>query len=96
MESYAAGERQPALLDETIGTNFERTVAAHADREALVEVASGRRWTWPSWTATSTPWPAAWSPPGSGRVTAPGSGRRTAPSGPWSSTPQRSAWSWST
>ena len=46
MESYAAGERQPALLDETIGTNFERTVAAHADREALVEVASGRRWTW--------------------------------------------------
>jgi fatty-acyl-CoA synthase len=46
MESYAAGEREPALLEETIGANFERTVAAHADREALVEVASGRRWTW--------------------------------------------------
>jgi fatty-acyl-CoA synthase len=46
MESYAKGELEPALLDETIGANFERTVAAYADREALVEVASGRRWTW--------------------------------------------------
>jgi fatty-acyl-CoA synthase len=46
MESYAAGETTPALLEETIGANFERTVAAHPDREALVEVASGRRWTW--------------------------------------------------
>ncbi len=45
-ESYAAGEREPALLEETIGANFERTVRTHADREALVEVASGRRWTW--------------------------------------------------
>jgi fatty-acyl-CoA synthase len=46
MESYAQGETSPALLEETIGANFERTVVAHADREALVEVASGRRWTW--------------------------------------------------
>jgi fatty-acyl-CoA synthase len=46
MESYAQGETSPALLEETIGANFERTVAAYADREALVEVASGRRWTW--------------------------------------------------
>jgi len=46
MESYAAGATQPPLLEETIGANFERTVAAHPDREALVEVASGRRWTW--------------------------------------------------
>ena len=46
MESYAAGELEPALLEETIGASFERTVAAHADGEALVEVASGRRWTW--------------------------------------------------
>ena len=38
MESYAKGETAPVLL--------ERTAAAHADREALVEVASGRRWTW--------------------------------------------------
>ncbi|QDO90332.1 AMP-binding protein [Ornithinimicrobium ciconiae] len=45
MESYAKGEEQP-LLEETIGVNFERTAAKHADREALVEVATGRRWTW--------------------------------------------------
>ncbi len=46
MEAYAKGETSPDLLDETVGANFERTVAAHPDREALVEVASGRRWTW--------------------------------------------------
>ncbi|MFC5729330.1 MULTISPECIES: AMP-binding protein [Nocardioides] len=46
MESYANGETSPALLEETIGANFERTVAAHPTREALVEIASGRRWTW--------------------------------------------------
>ena len=46
MESYAVGDTHPPLLEETIGANFERTVATHPDREALVEVASGRRWTW--------------------------------------------------
>jgi len=46
MESYAQGETSPALLEETIGANFERTVEQHADREALVEVATGRRWTY--------------------------------------------------
>src|SRR3954470_24680602 len=46
MESYAKGESEPALLEETIGANLERTVAAHPDGEALVEFASGRRWTW--------------------------------------------------
>ena len=46
MESYAAGETTPPLIEETIGANLERTVAAYADREALVEAASGRRWTW--------------------------------------------------
>lgn len=44
--SYAAGETTTPLLDETIGANLERTVARWLDREALVEVASGRRWTW--------------------------------------------------
>src|SRR6476620_8142348 len=44
--SYAQGETTPPLLEETIGANFERTAAAHPDREALVEVATGRRWTW--------------------------------------------------
>ncbi len=46
MESYAAGETTPALIEQTIGANFESTVAAHGDREALVEAASGRRWTY--------------------------------------------------
>ncbi len=46
MESYAAGDTDTPLLEETIGANLERTVAAHPDREALVEVATGRRWTW--------------------------------------------------
>jgi fatty-acyl-CoA synthase len=46
MPSYAIGDSEPRLLQETIGANFERTVQTHADREALVEVASGRRWTW--------------------------------------------------
>lgn len=45
-ESYARGETTPALLEETIGAALARTVAAHGDREALVEVASRRRWTW--------------------------------------------------
>jgi fatty-acyl-CoA synthase len=44
--SYAAGETTTPLLDETIGANLERTVGRWPDREALVEVASGRRWTW--------------------------------------------------
>ncbi|WP_432477517.1 AMP-binding protein [Nocardioides sp. GXQ0305] len=44
--STARGETTPALLEETIGANFEATVARHPDREALVEVSTGRRWTW--------------------------------------------------
>lgn len=46
MESYAAGETTPALIEETIGENLARVAAEHADREALVEVATGRRWTY--------------------------------------------------
>ena len=34
------------MLEETIGDNFDRTAAAHGDREALVEYATGRRWTY--------------------------------------------------
>ncbi len=46
MESYTAGETEPALIEETIAASFDRTVGAHPDREALVEVATGRRWTY--------------------------------------------------
>ncbi|MGZ6733417.1 MAG: AMP-binding protein [Nocardioides sp.] len=45
-ESYAAGDNEPALLEVTIGANLEATVARNPDGEALVEVATGRRWTW--------------------------------------------------
>ncbi|NUR05938.1 MAG: AMP-binding protein [Nocardioidaceae bacterium] len=48
MESYAKGETDQPLLEETIGANLERIVAAHGDREAMVEVATGRRWTYAS------------------------------------------------
>ena len=46
MESYAAGETTPALIEETIGANFARIAREHAGREALVEVPTGRRWTY--------------------------------------------------
>ena len=39
------------LLDETIGANLERTVATYPDAEALVEVATGRRWTYAEFDA---------------------------------------------
>jgi fatty-acyl-CoA synthase len=45
-ESYAKGELEPPLLEQTIGENFDHTVAAHPDHEALVEFATGRRWTY--------------------------------------------------
>ena len=46
MESYTKGEPDLPLLEDTIGVSFEATVAAHGAREALVEVATGRRWTY--------------------------------------------------
>ena len=44
--SYAQGESETPLLEETIGANLENTVARFGDREALVDVPSGRRWTY--------------------------------------------------
>jgi fatty-acyl-CoA synthase len=44
--SYDIGETDQPLLDETIGANLDRTVVARPHSEALVEMASGRRWTW--------------------------------------------------
>ncbi|MFI5888561.1 AMP-binding protein [Actinoplanes sp. NPDC051513] len=46
MLSYASGTSIAPLLGETIGANFERAVARFGDREALVDVAAGRRWTY--------------------------------------------------
>ncbi|MEV5412292.1 AMP-binding protein [Thermopolyspora sp. NPDC052614] len=44
--SYASGVSATPLLGETIGANLERTVARFRDREALVDMATGRRWTY--------------------------------------------------
>ena len=43
--TWIAG-RPSRLIEQTIGANFEATVAAYGENEALVEVASGRRWTY--------------------------------------------------
>jgi fatty-acyl-CoA synthase len=44
--SYASGTYPVALLGDTIGENFDRTASRFGDREALVDVAAGRRWTY--------------------------------------------------
>ena len=44
--SYASGACAAPLLGETIGENLERTAARYPGREALVDVAAGRRWTY--------------------------------------------------
>ncbi len=44
--SYASGTSDVPLLGETIGANLRRTVEQYGDRDALVEVQSGRRWTY--------------------------------------------------
>ncbi|MFQ6328127.1 AMP-binding protein [Nocardia sp. CWNU-33] len=46
LPSYASGISDTPLLGDTIGADFDRTVAAHPDREALVDYVSGRRWTY--------------------------------------------------
>ncbi len=44
--SQTAGETDVPLIEQTIGDNFDATVSRFADREALVDVAQGRRWTY--------------------------------------------------
>ena len=46
LPSYASGTSQVPLLGDTIGDNFDRTVAAFGDRDALVDRTAGRRWTY--------------------------------------------------
>ena len=46
MKSQDAGPTDTPILEETIGENFERTVAANPDGDALVDMASARRWTY--------------------------------------------------
>ncbi|MGW1191091.1 AMP-binding protein [Streptomyces sp. NPDC002559] len=44
--SYAHGAATTPLLGDTIGRNLDRAVEAFGEREALVDVPSGRRWTY--------------------------------------------------
>ncbi|MBT2471468.1 AMP-binding protein [Streptomyces sp. ISL-66] len=44
--SYASGACEVPLLGDTIGENLDRTVLRFPGRDALVEVATGRRWTY--------------------------------------------------
>jgi fatty-acyl-CoA synthase len=44
--SYASGTSDTPLLGDTIGDDFDRTAAAYPDGDALVEVQTGRRWTY--------------------------------------------------
>jgi fatty-acyl-CoA synthase len=45
-ESYARGPETPPLLQQTIGSNLDATVARCGDREALVSCHQGLRYTW--------------------------------------------------
>jgi fatty-acyl-CoA synthase len=44
--SYSNGSSDRPLIGETIGANLDATVAAFGGRDALVDVPSGRRWTY--------------------------------------------------
>ena len=44
--SYSHGASGGPLLGETIGANLRRVAARHPDREAVVDVPTGRRWTY--------------------------------------------------
>ncbi|WP_446666257.1 AMP-binding protein [Flexivirga sp. B27] len=44
--SYASGTSQVPLLGDTIGDNLRRTVEQFAERDAMVDMPSGRRWTY--------------------------------------------------
>ncbi|WP_103336465.1 AMP-binding protein [Amycolatopsis sp. CA-126428] len=46
LPSYASGTSQVPLLGDTIGDNFDRTVAAFGERDALVDRAAGTRRTY--------------------------------------------------
>jgi fatty-acyl-CoA synthase len=51
LPSYSSGVSDVPLLGETIGQNLRRTVATYGDREAMVELATGRRWTYTAFGA---------------------------------------------
>ena len=51
LSSYGSGTSESPLLGDTIGDNLVRTVLRLPDSEALVDVPSGRRWTYAAFDA---------------------------------------------
>ncbi len=51
--SYSHGASAEALLGETIGDNLHRMAAAHGENDALVDVPTGKRWTYAQLDADS-------------------------------------------
>ena len=51
LPSYASGTSDVPLLGDTIGDSLDRTAARNPDGEALVDVATGRRWTYTEFVA---------------------------------------------
>jgi fatty-acyl-CoA synthase len=49
--SYASGISDLPLLGDAIGDNLDRTAAVFPDRDAMVEVATGRRWSYREFVA---------------------------------------------
>lgn len=49
--SYASGSSSTPLLDDTIGADLDRTARRYAGHDALVDVPSGRRWTYSEFLA---------------------------------------------
>ncbi|MGW4806717.1 AMP-binding protein [Kitasatospora sp. NPDC004272] len=49
--SHCTGPTGTPLLDDTVGANLDRAVRAFPEREALVECATGRRWTYAEFAA---------------------------------------------
>ena len=54
LSSYGSGASETPLLGDTIGDNLARTVLRVPDAEALVDVPSGRRWTYAEFDADIT------------------------------------------
>lgn len=51
MDSYSSGASDTAVLDDTIGANLDRSAAQYSDHDALIDVGSGRRWTYSEFVA---------------------------------------------
>ncbi|HCU96607.1 MAG TPA: AMP-binding protein, partial [Actinobacteria bacterium] len=51
--SYSHGASAMPLLGETIGANLRRVATTYPDREAVVDVPTGRRWTYAAFDAES-------------------------------------------